>query len=228
MESAKQNALNTETAVHQSNPRKKKLFYFAVKRFFDILFAIFGLLVLVVVAVFTKIAFIISGDHKSMFYKQERIGKNGRHIYIYKFRSMVSNSSEVLEELLKDEKYRAEWEANHKLKDDPRITKVGRFLRKTSLDELPQFLNVLKGDMSLIGPRPLVEGELDAHGGNHEIYEIVRPGLSGWWAANGRSAITYDQRLELEYYYCLNCSIGLDIKCVFRTIKAVLTKQGAE
>ena len=105
---------------------------------------------------------------------------------------------------------------------------VAAYEGKTSLDEIPQFINVLKGDMSLIGPRPLVEGELDAHKGNPMIYQSVRPGISGWWAANGRSATTYEKRLELEYYYCKNCNLILDIKCVFLTIAAVLFKTGAK
>ena len=101
-------------------------------------------------------------------------------------------------------------------------------LRKTSLDEFPQFINVLKGDMSLIGPRPLVKGELDSHNGNHEIYESVKPGISGWWAANGRSELLYDERLELEYYYAENCSLWLDLKCIFKTIVTVIKKEGAK
>ena len=149
-------------------------------------------------------------------------------LYIYKFRSMVYNADEVLKELLKDPKYRKEWDINQKFENDPRVTKIGKILRKTSLDEIPQFINVLKGDMSLIGPRPLVEGELDAHKGNPMVYQSVRPGISGWWAANGRSATTYEKRLELEYYYCKNCNLILDIKCVFLTIKAVLYKEGAK
>ena len=141
---------------------------------------------------------------------------------------MVCNADEVLKELLKDPKYKKEWDLNQKFENDPRITKIGNILRKTSLDELPQFINVIKGDMSMIGPRPLVEGELDAHKGNHAIYESVRPGISGWWAANGRSATTYERRLELEYFYCKNCNLILDIKCVFLTIAAVLFKTGAK
>ena len=121
-----------------------------------------------------------------------------------------------------------EYEKNKKLNHDPRITKIGKILRKTSLDEFPQFINVLKWDLSIIGPRPLVEGELDEHNGNHEIYESVRPGITGWWAANGRSAIDYEKRLELEYYYCKNCSLWLDIKCFFKTIEVVLFKRGAK
>ncbi len=206
---------------------KRKLF-FAIKRFFDLCCSLIGLVFLLPVALLTKIAYVLTGDTKSIFYKQKRIGKNGKLIYIYKFRSMIHNADEVLKELLKDPKYKKEWDLNQKFEHDPRITKIGNILRKTSLDELPQLINVLKGDMSMIGPRPLVEGELDAHNGDHKIYESVRPGISGWWAANGRSATTYVERLELEYYYCENCSLILDIKCFFLTIVAVVFKKGAK
>ena len=202
--------------------------YFGIKRLFDILCSLLGVLVMIPVAIIAKICYLISGDTKSIFYTQKRIGKNGKFIYIYKFRSMVWNADEVLKELLKQPKYKKEWKENQKFENDPRITKIGNFLRKTSLDELPQFINVLKNDMSMIGPRPLVEGELDDHNGNHEIYERVKPGITGWWAANGRSATTYKKRLELEYYYVENCSLLLDIKCIFKTIKAVLFKTGAK
>lgn len=217
--------LNVENVIHLGIRKK---IYKIIKRGFDILFAIIGLLVLLPVAIVTKVFYLASGDVKSIFYKQKRIGKNGKYIYIYKFRSMVYNAEDVLVELLKNPKYKKEWDDNQKLSNDPRITKIGNFLRKTSLDELPQFINVLVGDMSLIGPRPLVEGELDAHNGNHEIYESIRPGISGWWAANGRSATNYKKRLELEYYYCKHCSLWLDIKCILLTIKAVLSKTGAK
>ena len=202
--------------------------YFAVKRFFDIFISLIGLIFVVPVAVVVKLCYVTSGDMKPVLYKQKRIGKNGKPIYIYKFRSMVSNADKVLEELLEKEEYKEEWEQNQKFENDPRITGIGNVLRKTSLDEIPQFINVLKGDMSIIGPRPLVEGELDAHNGNHSIYESVRPGISGWWGANGRSATTYERRLELEYFYCKNCSIILDIKCILLTIVAVFFKKGAK
>lgn len=206
----------------------ERVSYFTFKRFFDIVVSLIGILTIIPVATITKICYLASNDKKSIFYKQKRIGKNGKLIYIYKFRSMVHNADEVLVELLKNPKYKEEWDLNQKIEDDPRITKIGNVLRKTSLDELPQFINVLKGDMSLIGPRPLVVGELDSHNGIHELYESVRPGISGWWACNGRSATTYEERLELEYYYCLHCSLLLDIKCILLTIKAVLFKVGAK
>ena len=221
--------MNGEATLESTNSFSiRKTLYFIIKRLFDIVCSLIGCIFLLPIALIVKISYLLSGDTKTIFYKQKRIGKNGKFIYIYKFRSMVVNADEVLKELLKDPKYKKEWDENQKFENDPRITKMGKILRKTSLDEVPQFINVLKGDLSLIGPRPLVEGELDAHNGNHEIYEAVKPGITGWWAANGRSATTYEKRLELEYYYVKHCSILLDINCVFRTIKAVVFKTGAK
>ena len=206
----------------------KKYLYFGVKRLFDILIALIGCLFLLPVIIIVKISYLLHKDFDSIFFRQKRIGKNGKEFNLYKFRSMVPNADEVLKELLKDPKYKEEWDLNQKFEHDPRITSMGNILRKTSLDELPQFINILIGDMSLIGPRPLVPGELDSHNGNHELYESVRPGISGWWAVNGRSATTYERRLELEYYYVQHCGLILDIRCVFRTIKAVIFKTGAK
>lgn len=207
----------------------RELGYCFIKRIFDIVCGLIGLICLIPLTILVKIISVCSGDHKSIFYTQKRIGKNGREFKLYKFRSMVPNADEILEQTLKMDKVRAEeWKKYQKFEHDPRITKIGNILRKTSLDEVPQFINILKGDMSMIGPRPLVPGELDSHDGNHEIYESVRPGITGWWACNGRSATTYAERLELEYYYVKNKSLWLDIKCVFKTISAVLTKKGAK
>lgn len=128
--------------------------------------------------------------------------------------------------MLKDEKYRKEWEEKQKFENDPRITKVGHFLRRTSLDELPQFLNVLSGNMSLVGLRPLVEGELEQHDGL-KIYQKVKPDITGWWCCNGRSNIDYRERLELEYYYVKHCSLYLDLLCIFCTVLVVFRKDGA-
>ena len=180
------------------------------------------------ISLIVKISYVLSGDYKTIFYKQKRIGKNGKIIYIFKYRTMIPDADKVLKELLKKPKYKKEWKSHHKLSNDPRITKVGKILRKSSLDEFPQFINVLKGDLSIIGPRPLIEGELDEHNGNHEIYESVKPGITGWWAANGRSVIDYENRLKLEYYYATNCNIILDIKCIFLTILIVLKRTGAK
>lgn len=210
-----------------SSTIRRKVFLF-VKRTFDIVCSLIGCLFLLPLVLIVKVSYMLSGDFSSVFYTQKRIGKDGKFIYIYKFRSMVPNADVILKDLLKQKKYKKEWDLNQKLENDPRITKIGNFLRKTSLDEVPQFINVLKGDMSFIGPRPLVEGELDSHNGNHEIYESVKPGITGWWACNGRSATTYEERLDLEYYYINNQSITLDLKIILRTIIKVILGDGAK
>ena len=222
--------MNTNDITLEGNVVKErsKVLYKVIKRTFDIVVSLVGCIFLLPIIIIVKISYLISKDYNSIFYTQTRIGKNGKEFKLYKFRSMIPNADEVLKKLLKNPIYKDEWERNQKLENDPRITKMGKILRKTSLDELPQMINVLKGDMSMIGPRPLVKGELDAHHGNHAIYESVRPGISGWWAVNGRSATTYEKRLELEYYYCENCSLMLDIKCFFMTITTVLHKRGAK
>lgn len=202
--------------------------YFFIKRLFDVLMAIIGIIAMIPIALIVKVSYMLTGDFDSIFYKQKRIGKNGEEFNFYKFRSMVPNSKEMLEEMLKDSKYKKEWEKNQKFENDPRITKAGKILRKTSLDEMPQFLNVLKNDMSLIGPRPLIPGELDFHDGDHSIYEAMKPGITGWWASHGRSDTTYEERLKLEYFYVNNCSLSLDIKCIVATVMAVICKKGAK
>lgn len=218
---------DVKTEQIDSSAIRRKVFLF-VKRSFDIICSVVGCVALIPLMIIVKLCYVCSGDFHSILYTQKRIGKDGKAIHIYKFRSMVPNADIILQDLLKQKKYKKEWDLSQKLENDPRITKIGSFLRKTSLDEFPQFINVLKGDMSFIGPRPLVEGELDSHNGNHDIYESVKPGITGWWACNGRSATSYDDRLELEYYYVRNFSLKLDIKCIFYTIKAVITKTGAK
>lgn len=215
-------------AVPTISSKIKELPYLFIKRTFDILVSLIGLICMLPIAIIVKVSYMLTGDFHTIFYTQQRIGKEGKIIKLYKFRSMVPNAEEVLKELLKQKKYKKEWDENQKFENDPRITKMGKILRKTSMDEVPQFINVLIGDMSLIGPRPLVKGELDAHNGNHEIYESVRPGITGWWACNGRSATTYEERLKLEYFYINNRSLALDIKCIFKTISAVLFEKGAK
>ncbi len=206
----------------------KNIIYLFIKRLFDLIVGIIGCILLIPIAFIIKIFYIFTGDFKSIVYSQERIGKNGKVFKMYKFRSMVPNAEEELKKILKIRKYKEEWDKYQKLSDDPRITKVGMFLRKTSFDELPQFLNIIKGDISLIGPRPLVKGELDAHNGNHKLYESVKPGITGWWAVNGRSATTYEERLELEYYYIKHKGIKMDLLCIVKTILVVIKRTGAK
>ena len=205
----------------------RQTFYLFIKRIFDLIISLFVMVPLILIILIVKIAYLLDGDKTSVIFKQTRVGKDGKLFDIYKFRTMVPDAEEILKDLLKDEKNRKEWDEYHKLENDPRITKIGKFLRKTSLDELPQFINVLKADMSMIGPRPLIPGELKMHNGLR-LYERIRPGITGWWACNGRSNISYDERLELEYYYVKNCSLTLDIFIIFRTIFSVIKRTGAE
>lgn len=216
--------ISTEERVHFGIRRRA---YLVFKRIFDILISSFCLVLLS--PVFLIMMILIKLDSKGdVFYKHKRIGRNGEYIYLYKFRSMYIDSKEKLEELLKDPEIKKEWEENFKLKNDPRITKVGKFLRKTSLDELPQLLNILKGEMSLIGPRPVIDGEIEKYGKNKAKFLSVTPGLTGWWACNGRSCTSYEDRIKLELYYVDNMSLLLDIKVIFKTIITVITGNGAE
>ena len=202
--------------------------YLVFKRFMDIVLSLIGVVFLLVIIIFVKIINVLSGDFKTIFYSHERVGKNGKTFRLYKFRTMVPNSKEMLDEMLKDKKYLKEWKENHKFENDPRVTKVGKILRKTSLDEVPQVLNILKGDMSLIGPRPLIEEEVEAYKKNKSLLLSIKPGLTGWWAVNGRSATTNKKRMELELYYVKNVSLKLDIKIFFMTIIRVLKRDGAK
>ena len=205
----------------------EQLVYSAFKRAIDIVLGLLGAVLLLPLMAVVKLSFLLTGDKASIFYTQTRVGINGKPFQMVKFRSMVQNAGEVLQELLKNPAYAEEWAENQKLENDPRITKMGNLLRKTSLDEVPQFLNVLKGDMSVIGPRPLVPGELEAHGGL-QLYNQVKPGITGWWGCNGRSNTTYDERLELEYYYVKNFSFYLDALCVVKTVVALVERDGAK
>lgn len=207
--------------------KKSDITYRFVKRTFDILIS--GLSLIILSPIFLLIALLIKIDSKGkVFYKHKRIGKNGETIYLYKFRSMYSDSKERLEELLKDPKIRKEWEENYKLDNDPRITKIGDFLRKTSLDELPQLLNILNGDMSIVGPRPVIEDELEKYGLYKQKFLSVTPGLTGWWACNGRSCTSYQDRMKLELYYVDHRSIKLDLKVIYKTFISVIKRDGAK
>lgn len=161
-------------------------------------------------------------------FKHKRIGLNGRKFNVYKFRTMYIDADKRLEELLEeDENYRLEWENDFKLKDDPRITKIGNFLRKTSLDELPQLINILQGKMSLIGPRPIIDQEIEKYGEYFEYFTAVKPGITGLWQVSGRNDVDYEERVQLDVWYVRNWSIGLDIQILLKTILVVIGRKGS-
>lgn len=198
-----------------------------IKRSLDVL----GVIMLGIVALpfIALIAFAVKLDSTGpLMFGHRRIGQGGRSFRAWKFRSMVCNADEVLREHLeKNPDALAEWSAKHKLHDDPRVTRVGRFLRKTSLDELPQLWNVLIGEMSLVGPRPIVDAERHHYREQIELYEGVLPGLSGLWQVSGRSDTSYEERVRLDSYYVRNWSIWLDLCILARTIPALLFGRGA-
>lgn len=204
--------------------RQKRVYHF-LKRFFDICVSLVALIILS--PLFLIIAIIIKLDSKGpVFFKHHRIGYKGKPIFIYKFRTMVDHAEDMIKTFTPEQK--AEWEANYKLENDPRITKIGAFLRKTSIDELPQLLNIIGGSLSIVGPRPIIEEELEKYEDNKEKFLSAKPGLTGYWAAHGRSNTSYDERMRMELYYVDHCSLWLDIKIVFRTAFSVLKQEGAK
>lgn len=201
-----------------------KIPYRIVKRTTDIILSLTSLVGLL--PFFAIIALAIKLDSKGpVFFKHTRIGKDGKIIKIYKFRTMVENAEDLIKGFTPEQM--KEYEENYKLSNDPRITKVGEFLRKTSLDELPQLINILKGDLAIVGPRPVVANELKKYGTNIRKFLSVTPGLTGYWAANGRSCTSYEQRMQMELFYIDNLSFKLDVKVFFKTVGAVLNRRGA-
>ncbi len=199
--------------------------YDVVKRIIDIVLGTIGMIICL--PIFIIIAILIKTDSKGpVFFKHTRVGKNGKVLKIYKFRTMVQNAEELIKSFTPEQK--KEFEENFKLENDPRVTKVGRILRKTSLDELPQIINILKGEMCIIGPRPIIESELEKYGKNKNKFLSVAPGLTGYWAANGRSDVSYEERMALELYYVDHRSLWLDLKIFVKTIGSVLTGRGAK
>ena len=210
-----------------------KKIYMVIKRVIDIIGALVGCLGLLPLTLCIWIANIIAKDNGPVFYAHRRVGKNGKEFKMYKFRTMCNNAHDMVkdEESMKryftDEQIE-EWKENFKIDDDPRITKVGKFLRKTSLDEVPQVINILKGELSIIGPRPVIGEELDKYKKNKDKFLSVTPGLTGYWAANGRSDTSYEERMAMELYYVDNISLKLDIQIFFKTILSVLKREGAK
>lgn len=209
------------------HPRKLTRLERATKRAIDIVgaltfFILFGPLYLLV-ALGVRISM-----GRPVHFWQNRLGERGQRFRFYKFRSMVHNSEVVLDEFLsRNDMARTEWDTFQKLEKDPRITPIGQFIRKLSLDELPQFWNVLKGDMSLVGPRPCMERQRSLYGKGWEHYCAMRPGITGLWQVSGRNRLSYARRVELDMEYVSNWSLWLDIKILLKTVRAVVTGEGS-
>ena len=214
-----------------SIPKRNKFtftLYLIIKRVFDIFASVIGTLLLSPLFLAISIA-IKADDGGRVFYRHERVGQGGKKIGIYKFRSMKEDANENIEEVLSPEQLR-QYRTEYKVDDDPRITRVGAFLRRTSLDELPQFINIIKGELSLIGPRPVVERELEMYGDAKDKLLSAKPGLTGYWQVYARNTVGYEngERQRMELYYVDHRSLGFDIKLFFKTFVSVLKKTGAQ
>ncbi len=213
-----------KSALSNGHTIEQKPVYDFFKRIFDIICSSLALIILS--PVFLILAITIKATSKGpVFFAHKRVGKDGKTLNIYKFRSMVTNAEELIEQFTPEQK--AEYEKNFKLENDPRITKVGKFIRRTSLDELPQLFNILKGDLSVVGPRPVMEVETEIYGNYRSMLLSVKPGLTGFWAANGRSCTTYTRRRALEICYVKNRSVCFDLKIILKTITSVFKGEGA-
>lgn len=199
-----------------------------LKRCLDICAGLAGCILLVPLTFYVKHKNKKSGDNESVFFTQERIGLNGKPIKIYKYRSMIPNAEAVLEELMeKDSAIKEEYLTNKKLANDPRVTEVGHFLRRTSLDEFPQFINVLKGEMSFVGPRPYLFREIEDMDIYYDSIIKCKPGITGMWQANGRSDVGFIDRCKLDDYYYKNWNFSLDLIIIYKTVKGVIYGKGA-
>ena len=197
------------------------------KRIFDLVLTIIGGIIISPILLGIAIAVCVS-NRGGIIFSHRRVGMYGKNFYCYKFQTMVNDADKVLEKYLAENPTaRLEWEETFKLTNDPRVTKLGNFLRRTSLDELPQLWNVILGDMSLVGPRPIVEEEVPKYGKNIREYYMVPPGITGMWQVSGRSDTTYPERVAMDTWYVRNWSVWIDIMYLFKTVKAVLTGRGA-
>lgn len=198
----------------------------AAKRLLDVLGVAVLAIVFLPVVLLVLFGAVVNGQ--SPFFRHRRVGRDGRSFDCLKFQTMVPNAQEVLSQVLaSDPALRAEWERDHKLKDDPRVTPIGRLLRSTSLDELPQLWNILKGDMSLVGPRPVTREELLRYGRNAVVYMLVRPGLTGLWQVSGRNFVEYRKRVAMDVVYVRNQSLLLDLWILAKTVRVVVSRHGA-
>ncbi len=220
-----------EQTIDEAVPKVsiRKSTYLVFKRLFDILISIIGLIILIPTAIIIKIAYTCTGDFSSIIFIQDRIGKNGKIFKFYKFRTMVPNADEILFRSMEfDEALADEYNENKKLKNDPRVTKIGKILRRLSIDELPQFINIFFGDMSLIGNRPYLPREKQDMGKYYEDIVKTKPGLTGYWQVSGRSNTTFKKRLQLERDYSNNVGLVLDAKIFFKTFIVVIHGNGAK
>ena len=200
--------------------------YRFLKRLFDILCGLIGVVILIPVTVLVKIAYVCTGDFHRIFFLQERIGRKGKHFKIIKFRSMVPGAEEELERLMaKNKRLREEYEQNRKIVDDPRITKAGGIVRRFSIDELPQFINVLIGQMSVVGNRPYLPQEKQGMGKYFEAIVKTKPGITGLWQVSGHNEVSFKSRVELEATYSEIASLAVDARIIFQTFRAVFGKQ---
>ena len=198
-----------------------------VKRSLDVFFTVVGGLLISPLLIATVVLIRLDSAGPA-FYGHRRLGAGGKHFHCWKFRTMHINAEQLLDSFLQSNPdLRAEWEQNFKLRNDPRVTRIGRFLRKTSLDELPQLWNVLRGEMSLVGPRPIVDAEVPRYGTAYEMYQRITPGISGFWQVSGRSDTDYPERVRLDAYYVRNWSVWLDIVILARTVRTVVLGRGA-
>ena len=199
----------------------------AAKRFVDVVLAISAIVLLAPLLIICFVATVITSPGPALF-RHKRVGFNGRQFNCLKFRTMVTDAPERLERVLKSDPLAAsEWAANRKLKNDPRVTPIGAILRKSSLDELPQLFNVLKGEMSIVGPRPVTDEELQRYTSSMGAYLACRPGITGLWQVSGRSSTTYDKRVACDAFYARNWSMALDAKIVIVTIPSLLVSDCA-
>lgn len=213
------------SGIHTAKKTLGSYAYVFVKRIFDVIVSFFGIVVLSPVLLLLA-GIVYFSDPGPVFYRHERVGKGGKKIRIWKFRSMYINSEEIFQNFTKEQK--EEFYADFKLENDPRITRIGHFLRRSSLDELPQLWNIFCGDLSFVGPRPVVEEELEKYGEEAEKLLSVKPGLTGYWQANGRNLVNYDNgRKEMELYYVENQSPVLDGKILLQTVGSVIRGKGA-
>ena len=221
--------MNETNTIEETKDIGRGLSYLIPKRIIDIVGGIVGCVLLIPITIFVKIAYMITGDFGPIFFSQIRIGKDGKLIKIYKYRSMIMNADEVLEQMLKkDDDLAREYKRYKKFSNDPRITKVGKLIRKTSIDEFPQFINVLKGEMSLVGPRPYLPREKEDMGDYYSTIIKCKPGITGYWQVNGRSGTDFIKRLVVDEYYYNVRGLVMDTKILLKTFIKVFKKEGAK